>query len=306
MALGVAWTFAGAGVRADEIHNPTAVFAGLDKITGRITRFDVAIDETVQFGTLQITPRVCLTRPQTETPLTEGFVEVDDIDAAKTAKRIFSGWMFAASPGLHGVEHPVYDVWLKDCVGGKDVTPSPVNAQADTSKAPPPNATPAPKPGTPAQKPRRTIEPQEPVEPTMENLPPTNPDDALPPDTAPPANLDDGLGPPVEVGPPPGARPPAMRGAEPVPSDDGFGPPVEVGPPPGASGRAEPGAPSGAPNAAAPNGAAPKPAKPKRKPPADPNAPLPPGDIPQSAPQPRQQQPSGGPQDLIKNLPFFH
>ena len=106
LAFGVALLASGAA-RADEIRNPTATFAGLDKITGRIISFDVAVDETVQFGTLQITPRVCLTRPQTEAPLTEGFIEVDEIDSAKQAKRVFSGWMFAASPGLHGVEHPV-------------------------------------------------------------------------------------------------------------------------------------------------------------------------------------------------------
>ena len=121
---------------ADPIRHPTAVFAGLDKTTGRIINFDVAIDETVQFGTLQVTPRVCNTRPQTEAPQTTSFVEVDEqlakpdqkrvqgvavrTDAKPEAKRIFSGWMFAASPGLHGVEHPVYDVWLVDCKGGKE------------------------------------------------------------------------------------------------------------------------------------------------------------------------------------------
>ncbi len=121
---------------ADPIRHPTAVFAGLDKTTGRIINFDVAIDETVQFGTLQVTPRVCNTRPQTEAPQTTSFVEVDEqlakpdqkrvqgvavrTDSKPEAKRIFSGWMFAASPGLHGVEHPVYDVWLVDCKGGKE------------------------------------------------------------------------------------------------------------------------------------------------------------------------------------------
>lgn len=104
---------------ADKLQRPTAVFAGLDKITGRIMPFDVQIDETVQFGALQVTPRVCYTRPPTETPQTDAFVEVDDVGAGKASdyKRIFNGWMFAASPGLHAVEHPVYDVWLTDCKG---------------------------------------------------------------------------------------------------------------------------------------------------------------------------------------------
>ena len=99
------------------IANPTAVFSGLDKITGRIITFDVAINETVQFGALQVTPRVCYSRPPTETPNTDGFIEVDEVTLQGEIKRIFTGWMFAASPGLHAVEHPIYDVWLTDCKG---------------------------------------------------------------------------------------------------------------------------------------------------------------------------------------------
>lgn len=97
------------------ITNQTAVFSGLDKITGRIISFDVAIDETVQFGALQVTPRVCYTRPPTETPQTTSFVEVDEVTLGGEVRRIYGGWMFAASPGLSGVEHSVYDVWLTDC-----------------------------------------------------------------------------------------------------------------------------------------------------------------------------------------------
>jgi hypothetical protein len=116
------------------ISNPTAVFAGLDKITGRIISFDVAINETVQFGALQVTPRVCYSRPPTETPNTDSFVEVDEVTLQGEIKRIFTGWMFAASPGLHAVEHPIYDVWLTDCNGGKN--PNVAEAPAE----PPPAA----------------------------------------------------------------------------------------------------------------------------------------------------------------------
>ena len=106
---------------ADKLKNPTAVFSGLDKITGRIVTFEVAIDETVQFGALQLTPRVCYTRPPTESPKTTGFLEVDEVTLDNKYRRIFTGWMFAASPGLHAIEHPIYDVWLMDCKGGTDV-----------------------------------------------------------------------------------------------------------------------------------------------------------------------------------------
>lgn len=102
---------------SNKIAQPFAVFSGLDKITGRIIGFDVAIDETVQFGALQVTPRVCYSRPPTVAPLTTSFVEVDEITLDNKIRRIFTGWMFADSPGLHAVEHAVYDVWLVDCKG---------------------------------------------------------------------------------------------------------------------------------------------------------------------------------------------
>ncbi len=106
---------------ADKIKNPIAVFNGLDKITGRIITFEVNIDETVQFGSLQVTPRVCYSRPPTEAPHTTGFVEVEEAEKNDQFKKIFTGWMFAASPGLSAAEHPVYDIWLSDCKGGKDI-----------------------------------------------------------------------------------------------------------------------------------------------------------------------------------------
>jgi hypothetical protein len=142
-----------------KIVNPKAVFAGLDKITGRITAFDVAIGETVQFGALQVTPRACYTRPPTETPLTDGFVEVDEVTLQGEVRRIFTGWMFTASPGLHAVEHAIYDVWLTDCKGAQAV--------AEVPPPPPPVAAPAARP--PAQP--RPLAPQRQAPPPRQ--PPT-------------------------------------------------------------------------------------------------------------------------------------
>jgi hypothetical protein len=132
----------------NRVPNPTSVFAGLDKITGRITSFDVAINETVQFGALQVTPRACYTRPPTETPHTDAFIEVDEVTLKGEIRRIYTGWMFAASPGLHAVEHPIYDIWLTDCKGG---------AVAEAA----PDPEPAPRPTTRAQQPRQAT-PQQP------------------------------------------------------------------------------------------------------------------------------------------------
>ncbi len=130
---------------ATKITNPTAVFSGLDKITGRIISFDVSINETVRFGALEVTPRACYSRPPTEAPNTDGFIEVDELTLQGELKRIFTGWMFAASPGLNAVEHPIYDVWLTECKGG---------APPAVAEAPPPPPAPAQQ-----QRPQRAQQP---------------------------------------------------------------------------------------------------------------------------------------------------
>ena len=162
---------------AQRITNPTSVFAGLDKITGRIISFDVAINETVQFGALQVTPRVCYSRPPTETPNTDAFVEVDEVTLQGEIKRIFTGWMFAASPGLHAVEHPIYDVWITDCKGGQ----APTVADAPEAKPgarqqqqQPQQSQQRRSPQTAQQPPtaQRTPPPQSPPPPTAQRTPP--------------------------------------------------------------------------------------------------------------------------------------
>ena len=123
---------------AQKVENPIAVFAALDKVTARISPLEVRIGETMQFGALTVTPRVCYTRPPTEPPLTSAFVEVDEIKLSGEHQRIFAGWMFAQSPGLHAVEHPVFDVWLTNCKmeapekssGNLENSPPPGNASS--------------------------------------------------------------------------------------------------------------------------------------------------------------------------------
>lgn len=102
-------------VAAERIENQVAVFAALDKVTARISKFEVGLGQTIKFGALKVTPRVCYSRPGTEQPKTTSFVDVDETMLDGTEKRVFSGWMFAESPGLNAVEHPVFDVWLTEC-----------------------------------------------------------------------------------------------------------------------------------------------------------------------------------------------
>ena len=136
---------------AQKIVNKKASFSGLDKITGRIINFDEDIGETVQFGALRVKTDACYTRPATEAANTDAFVEVDEITLQGEVKRIFSGWMFAASPGLHGVEHPIYDIWLTDC---KNPDTTIVTAAPTEAPKPAPAAPPAQKRAAPKQAPR--------------------------------------------------------------------------------------------------------------------------------------------------------
>lgn len=105
----------GAAAGSERLENRVAVFSALDKVTATIKTLEVPVNETVEFGALKVTPRACYSRPPTELPKTTSFVEVDEIQLDGNQKRIFTGWMFAQSPGLNAVEHPVFDVWLTDC-----------------------------------------------------------------------------------------------------------------------------------------------------------------------------------------------
>lgn len=143
---------------AQRIENTKAVFAALDKVTARISKLEVALGETIQFGALKVTPRACYSRPPTEPPKTTTFVEIEEILLDGKTQRIFAGWMFAESPGLSAVEHPVFDVWLTDCAQPT----RPAVAQTPSARAGRP---PAPATAGAAVPPGAGELPPEPVEP---------------------------------------------------------------------------------------------------------------------------------------------
>ena len=125
---GLRAVFAGFGLgmiaapaHAQRIENQVAVFAALDKVTARIQRLEIKLGDTQKFGALKITPRVCYSRSPTEAPKTTTFVQVEENQLDGSQKRIFSGWMFAESPGLNAMEHPVFDVWLTECGSPKAI-----------------------------------------------------------------------------------------------------------------------------------------------------------------------------------------
>lgn len=157
----VALMAAAVPARAERIDNQIAVFSALDKVTARISKFEVPIGKSATFGALKVTPRTCYSRPPTEQPKTSTFVEVEEMQLDGQEKRIFTGWMFAESPGLYGVEHPTVDVWLTQCLSPKKTTaqrapaavPSADGATAVDGSA----ASDAPSADDVAQEPRRRV-----------------------------------------------------------------------------------------------------------------------------------------------------
>ena len=95
---------------------PIAVLQGLDKVTARVTTLQAPVGETVRFGTLEIRAAVCEKRPPEETPESAAFLDIVERRAERAPVDVFRGWMFASSPGLSPMQHPVYDLWMVDCV----------------------------------------------------------------------------------------------------------------------------------------------------------------------------------------------
>ncbi|TDI60884.1 MAG: DUF2155 domain-containing protein [Alphaproteobacteria bacterium] len=92
-----------------------AVLRAVDKITARVTDLDAPLNDVSSFGTLQITMRYCYKNPPEDTPEVTVFLEVTDHRPDREPEPVFTGWMFASSPALSAMEHPVYDVWVIDC-----------------------------------------------------------------------------------------------------------------------------------------------------------------------------------------------
>ncbi len=95
-----------------------SVLQGLDKVTARVSTFNVPLDRPTRFGTLEITIRACHKRPPEEPPESAAFLEIRELRLGEQPRSLFSGWMFASSPALNPLQHPVYDVWVLDCKAG--------------------------------------------------------------------------------------------------------------------------------------------------------------------------------------------
>jgi hypothetical protein len=116
-ALAAAAILASLPARADGPSLPHAavVLQGLDKVTARISELRADVGKPLRFGTLEVTARACVKAPPIEPPESAAFLEIRDTGPASDGALVFSGWMFASTPALSALEHPVYDVWVLDC-----------------------------------------------------------------------------------------------------------------------------------------------------------------------------------------------
>ena len=117
--LTIALTLPATTTARPTIEHGIAVLQGLDKVTARIDVLEAPINQEIRFGSLAIRARACYETPPTEPPESAAFLEIDDLgptpDTSEVRETAFTGWMFASTPGISALEHPVYDVWVIDC-----------------------------------------------------------------------------------------------------------------------------------------------------------------------------------------------
>lgn len=112
-------------VAAVDQPREVARLRGLDKVTARTTTFDVPVDGAGRFGTLTVTVRACFTAPPTATPESAAFLEIADAPPTGEPATVFTGWMFASSPGVSALDHAVYDVWVIACLDQAEIASEP-------------------------------------------------------------------------------------------------------------------------------------------------------------------------------------
>lgn len=135
LVLGICTSLLASSVLAAP-HN-TVILQALDKVTARVYTIKAPIGDLIRFGTLEIIARHCDKRPPEETPESTAFVDIWEVRHGEPTVSLYRGWMFASSPALAALEHPVYDVWVLDCAD-KDGEPV---AEPERAESPKPTAT---------------------------------------------------------------------------------------------------------------------------------------------------------------------
>ena len=121
VAASVAILFSVNNASSKEISTNSAIMQAMDKVTGVVNKISVPVNSKVSFGDFSLVLRACKKTPAEETPENFAFVDVADKSFGKDEYNIFRGWLISSTPGINAIEHPIYDVWLLECVDA-DIT----------------------------------------------------------------------------------------------------------------------------------------------------------------------------------------
>lgn len=104
---------------ATEIETNAALMQAMDKVTGRVNKVTIPVKSKISFGDFSVVLRACKKRPAEETPENFAFIDVADKSFGTEEYNIFRGWVISSTPGISSIEHPIYDVWLLECIDVK-------------------------------------------------------------------------------------------------------------------------------------------------------------------------------------------
>ena len=139
-AVAVITGFSTPAQAVEGLEREVALLRWLDKSTARVDTIEVPVNETVHIENLELIVRACVERPPEEPPESAAFLDVWERRSGEPAAEVFRGWMFASSPALSAMEHPIYDLWVIDCLSTGEKSTVPSHPADDLPPALPPAA----------------------------------------------------------------------------------------------------------------------------------------------------------------------
>ena len=101
---------------AMDIDCSSVLLRSVDKLTGRTKTLEVSIDQPQKLGSLNITLQRCLKKPPEEKPENSAFLLIEEENRKNEINQVFYGWMLSSNPAISPMEHPIWDIWVVECI----------------------------------------------------------------------------------------------------------------------------------------------------------------------------------------------
>ena len=89
----------------------------LDKVSSKNTELEFKIGDTIKYKNLQIKVLKCKNSEFDDDPEITAYLQVIDLNKSNNDEVfVFNGWSFASSPSINPFDHPVYDLWIIECL----------------------------------------------------------------------------------------------------------------------------------------------------------------------------------------------